>query len=48
MRPGKILVVDENLLMLSQQEPEIWQAVSLPEALDELVAVLPRDAGARP
>ena len=47
MRPGKILVVDENLLMLSQQEPEIWQAVSLPEAL-ELVAVLPRDAGARP
>lgn len=33
----------ENLLTLSQPEPETWQAVSLPEALDELVALLPRD-----
>ncbi|MDP2701107.1 MAG: ATP-binding protein, partial [Candidatus Rokubacteria bacterium] len=33
----------ENLLTLSQPEPETWQAVSLPEALDELVAMLPRD-----
>ena len=28
----------ENLLTLSHPEPETWQAVSLPEALDELVA----------
>ena len=33
----------ENLLTLSQPEPETWQAVSLPEALDDLVAMLPRD-----
>jgi len=33
----------ENLLTLSQPEPETWEAVSLPEALDELVAMLPRD-----
>lgn len=33
----------ENLLTLSQPEPEMWQAVSLPEALDELVAMRPRD-----
>ncbi len=33
----------ENLLTLSHPEPETWQAVSLPEALDELVATLPRD-----
>ena len=33
----------ENLLTLSHPEPETWQAVSLPEALDELVAMLPRD-----
>jgi PAS domain S-box-containing protein len=33
----------ENLLTLSQPEPETWQAVSLPEALDELVAMRPRD-----
>jgi signal transduction histidine kinase len=33
----------ENLLTLSQPEPETWQAVSLSEALDELVAMLPRD-----
>src|SRR6266567_6104531 len=34
----------ENLLTLSQPEPETWQAVSLPEAIDELCAMLPRDA----
>jgi signal transduction histidine kinase len=34
----------ENLLTLSQPEPEMWQAVALPEALDELVAMRPRDA----
>jgi signal transduction histidine kinase len=34
----------ENLLTLSQPEPETWQAVSLPEALDELVAMRPRDS----
>ncbi len=33
----------ENLLTLSQPEPEMWQAVALPEALDELVATRPRD-----
>jgi len=33
----------ENLLTLSQPEPETWQAVSLSEALDELVGMLPRD-----
>jgi signal transduction histidine kinase len=33
----------ENLLTLSQPEPETWEAVSLPEALDELVAMRPRD-----
>ena len=33
----------ENLLTLSQPEPETWQAVSLPEALDELVAMVPHD-----
>ena len=33
----------ENLLTLSQPEPETWQAVSLPEALDELVAMRPPD-----
>lgn len=33
----------ENLLTLSHPEPETWQAVSLPEALDELVAMLPHD-----
>ena len=33
----------ENLLTLSQPEPEMWQALSLPEALDELVAMRPRD-----
>src|SRR5215470_1158672 len=33
----------ENLLTLSQPEPETWQAVSLPEAIDELCAMLPRD-----
>lgn len=33
----------ENLLTLSQPEPEMWQAVSLPEALDELVAMRPLD-----
>src|SRR6266436_3242203 len=33
----------ENLLTLSQPEPEMWQAVALPEALDELVGMLPRD-----
>ena len=33
----------EDLLTLSHPEPETWQAVSLPEALDELVAMLPRD-----
>jgi signal transduction histidine kinase len=34
----------ENLLTLSQPEPETWQAVSLSETLDELVAMLPRDS----
>ncbi|HUO65743.1 MAG TPA: ATP-binding protein [Terriglobales bacterium] len=34
----------ENLLTLSQPEPEMWQAVSLPEALEELVAMRPRDS----
>src|SRR5499425_2376853 len=33
----------ENLLTLSQPEPEMWQAVSLPEALDEVAAMRPRD-----
>ena len=33
----------ENLLTLSQPEPEMWQAVALPETLDELVAMRPRD-----
>jgi signal transduction histidine kinase len=33
----------ENLLTLSHPEPETWQAVSLSETLDELVAMLPRD-----
>src|SRR5258705_12757364 len=33
----------ENLLTLSQPEPETWQAPSLSEALDELVGMLPRD-----
>src|SRR4030095_4162540 len=33
----------ENLLTLSQPEPEVWQAVALPEALDELVGTRPRD-----
>jgi signal transduction histidine kinase len=33
----------ENLLTLSQPEPEMWQAVALPEALDEVVAMRPRD-----
>src|SRR6266446_5574847 len=33
----------ENLLTLSQPEPETWQAVSLPETLGELVGMLPRD-----
>ena len=33
----------ENLLTLSQPEPEMWQAVALPEALDELVAMRARD-----
>jgi signal transduction histidine kinase len=33
----------ENLLTLSQPEPEVWQAVALPEALDELVGARPRD-----
>lgn len=33
----------ENLLTLSHPEPETWQAVALPEALDELVAMLPHD-----
>jgi PAS domain S-box-containing protein len=33
----------ENLLTLSQPEPETWQAVSLPEALVELVKMLPHD-----
>src|SRR5207247_750712 len=33
----------ENLLTLSHPEPEVWQAVALPEALDELVGMLPRD-----
>jgi signal transduction histidine kinase len=33
----------ENLLTLSHPEPERWEAVSLSEALDELVAMLPRD-----
>jgi signal transduction histidine kinase len=33
----------ENLLTLSQPEPETWQAVSLSETLDELVAMLPSD-----
>jgi signal transduction histidine kinase len=33
----------ENLLTLSHPEPEVWQAVALPEALDELVGTRPRD-----
>src|SRR5262245_7004752 len=33
----------ENLLTLAQPEPEMWQAVSLPEALDEIAAMRPRD-----
>src|SRR5262245_52038944 len=33
----------ENLLTLSHPEPEMWQAVALPETLDEVVAMRPRD-----
>src|SRR5262252_1863929 len=33
----------ENLLTLSHPEPEMWQAVPLPETLDEVVAMRPRD-----
>lgn len=33
----------ENLLTLSHPEPETWQAVSIPDLLEDLVAMLPRD-----
>lgn len=34
----------ENLLTLSNPEPESWQAVSVPGVVDDVVAMLPRDA----
>ncbi len=34
----------ENLLTLAQPEPGTWQAVSLPETLEELVRMLPPDS----
>ena len=33
----------ENLLTLSHPEPETWQAVTIPDLLEDLVAMLPRD-----
>jgi signal transduction histidine kinase len=33
----------ENLLTLGHPEPETWQAVSIPELLEDLVAMLPQD-----
>ena len=37
----------ENLLTLSSPEPESWQAVSIPAVVDEVVAMMPRDARLR-
>jgi PAS domain S-box-containing protein len=37
----------ENLLTLSSPEPEAWQTVSIPAVVDEVVAMMPRDARLR-
>ncbi len=34
----------ENLLTLSNPEPESWQAVAMPALIDDVVAMLPKDA----
>jgi signal transduction histidine kinase len=34
----------ENMLTLSNPEPETWQAVSIPALIDDVLGMLPRDA----
>ena len=33
----------ENLLTLSQPEPELWQPVSVPSVIDDVLGMLPPD-----